>query len=103
VIILDQDQRFESFTLKIGKDTSEEALEKPEIKDKMAHGRATVYRSWNVETGDGMLFAAHEYYTKFVFSRPLNVQKITLKFFDLESKEILSDVVLYIKEVALIH
>jgi len=103
VIILGQDQRFESFTLKIGKDTSEETLEKPEIKDEMAHGRAAVYRSWNVEAGDGMLFAAHEYYTKFLFSRPFNVQKITLKFFDLESEKVSPDVAFHIKEVALIH
>jgi len=69
----------------------------------MAHGRAAVYRSWNVEAGDGMLFAAHEYYTKFLFSRPFNVQKITLKFFDLESEKVSPDVAFHIKEVALIH
>jgi hypothetical protein len=103
VIILGQNQRFESFTMKIGKDTSEEALEKPEIKHAIAHGRSAVYRSWNVEAGDGRSFAAHDYYTKFLFSRPLNVQKITLKFLNAESEKISSVVALHIKEIDLIQ
>jgi hypothetical protein len=103
VIILGQDQRFESFTMKIGKDTSEEALEKPEIKHTIAHGKSAVYRSWNVEAEDGGSFAAHDYYTKFLFSRPLNVQKITLKFLNAESEGISSAVALHIKEIALIQ
>lgn len=103
VIILGQDQRFESFTMKIGRDTSEESLEKPEIKDTIAHGRSAVYRSWNVEAKDGIFFAAYDYYTKFLFSRPLTIQKITFKFLNVEAEEVPPEVALHIKEIALIH
>jgi len=103
VVVLGQDERFESFTIKVGKDTSEETLEKIGIKDKIAHGRSAVYRSWNIEAEDGTFFTAHDYYTKFLFSRPLKVQQITFKFFDPESEEVLPDVAFHIKEIALIH
>jgi hypothetical protein len=102
VLVVGQDQRFETFTLKIGQDTSEETLEQPEVKSMIAHGRAAIYRSWNVKTADGTPFTAHEYYTKFSFSRPFQVQTITLKLFDLQSEDPLSDVTLHIKAIALL-
>jgi hypothetical protein len=101
VIIVGQDQRFETFTVKIGKDTSEETLEQRGVKSKVAHGRATIHRSWTIVNGDGVSFAAHDYYTKFFFSKPLKVQKITLKFLDPKPEEVLSEIALHIKEIAL--
>jgi hypothetical protein len=103
LIILGQEQRFESFTMKVGEDTSEERLEERGMKDQIAHGRSAIYRSWNIETGDGTSFPAHEYYTKFLFSRPLEAQKIILKFLNPNPEEQLSEIALHIKEIALLH
>jgi hypothetical protein len=103
VIILGQEQRFESFSMKAGKDTSEETLERQEVNNKILHRRAAIYRSWNVETGESLSFEAHEYYTKFLFSRPLKVQKITLKLLGVNHEDLPSDLALHIKKIVLIQ
>jgi hypothetical protein len=103
VTVFGKDQRFESFTVKLGRDTSEIFLEKPDIKVQIAHGRAALYRSWNFETDDVISVIAHDYYTKFFFLRPLRVQKITFKFLDPEPEEQISDVALHIKEIILLE
>lgn len=101
VTVFGEGQRFEFFTLKPGRDTSEAWLEHPDIKTRIAHSRATVYRSWNLEADDGTLVTAHDYYTKFSFLRPLWVQKITFKFLDPTPEEKASTVTVQIKEVYL--
>jgi hypothetical protein len=103
VTVFGKDQRFESFMLKLGRDTSETFLERPDIKAQIAHGRATLYRSWNLEAGDMTPFTVHDYYTKFFFPRPLRVQKITFKFLDPIPEEQTSNVAVHIKGVTLLE
>lgn len=103
ITVFEQQDRFQPLTMKIGIDTAEERLEERRLKPQMAHERATLYRSWNMQTEDGTLFAAHDYYTRFSFSHPIEAQKITFKFIDPAPGDRLSEVTLQIKEIVFIE
>jgi hypothetical protein len=102
VTIFDQNQRFETFTLRMGKDVADEMLERPDIRPYIAHGRAALYRSKNLDAGNGTTFAAHDYYTVLTLPRRLNVQKIVFKFLAPPSSDQPSQTTLNIKAITLI-
>jgi hypothetical protein len=101
ITVFGLDKRFESFTLKLGRDVSDENFDNHETK--ATHGRAAVYRSWNTTTGDGITFAAHDYVTRFSFHRTFNVRNVEIKFLDPASDDHLSRITLHIKEMALLQ
>lgn len=100
VVVFGKDKHFESFTLRVGKDTSEENLDQPDIKVGIAHGRAAIYRSWNViHQEEGVAFPAHDYYTKFVLSKPFEVHKIVVQFIDPAPGDTMSMMEIHIKDM----
>lgn len=102
VTIFDQKQRFETFTLRMGKDVADEMLERPDIRPYLAHGRAALYQSENLDAGNGTTFAAHDYYTVLTLPRRLNVQKIVLKLLAPAPGDHPSETTLNIKAITLI-
>jgi hypothetical protein len=103
VMIAGEGQHFETFTIKAGRDTAEERLEYWSVKDKIAHNRAAIYRSRLVDVGDGIPFAAREYYTTLLFHKPLNVQKITVKLLTAKDVNFSLNVGVHIKEMSLLE
>ncbi len=103
VIINGQEKYFETFTMKAGKDTAEETLEKKQIKDAVAHGRAAIYSSWALPNDDGTTFEAHDYYSTLFFKKPLKVRKITVKLLELNDQKLPSETRFHIKEILLMN
>lgn len=103
VLINGQEKYFETLTIKAGKDTAEETLERKNVKDVVAHGRAAIYGSWALTNDDGTTFEAHDYYTKLFFKKPMNVQKITLKLLESKGQKLPSGMTFHIKEIWLMN
>ena len=103
VIILAQDQHFESFTLKAGKDTADERFEQAAVAEQIAHGRAAIYHSWHIAAEAAPAFLAHTYYTQLWFSKPLDVQKITFRFLGVNHTSLPPEMTFQLKELALIQ
>lgn len=102
ITVSDTNQKFETFTIKAGKDTAEEVLKKPGQKQSSAHGRAELYRSYIIEAEPGETVEAHDYYTKFHLSKPLQVQKIQIKWLPLKNTDLPSDPILHIQNIFLL-
>ncbi len=97
------DQQFETFTIKAGRDTSEEMLHHPSIYPSMSHGRAALYYSRPLAAEDGTPYEAHEYYTKFRFNKPEQLQKITFKILTAKDLELPPGVTIRIGNVFLLE
>ena len=101
--IADQEQQFESFIIKAGRDTSEETLDLLYITRNIAHDRAAIYHTWSMTTEDGINFEAHDYYTKFLFSKPIYAQKISFKLLTAKDLNLPPGVRLHIKNIFLLE
>ncbi|PIE33500.1 hypothetical protein CSA56_11275 [candidate division KSB3 bacterium] len=102
-VFVEEEQGFKTFTLKAGKDTAEENLELPYINQNSKHGRASIYHSRPLEAGDGMRFEAHDYYTRYLFSRPIHIKKITLKLLTAKNLKLPPGIRVHIKEIFLLR
>ena len=102
ITISDAAQKVETFTLKAGKDTAEHVLKKPGEKQTIAHGRAEFYRSYRIDQEQGTAVEAHEYYTRFQFSKPLRIQKIQIKWLPVKDHDVSSDHILHIQNIFLL-
>jgi hypothetical protein len=103
ISILEGEQNVEIFTLRSGQDSSEESFDRPYITQSIEHGRAALYRSQRQNTEDGSIFEAHDYYTKIVFNKVLNIQKITLKLVTAQDLELPPGIRVHIKEILLLE
>jgi len=103
ITIFDKNQRFETFTLRAGKDIADEMLEHPAIRPTIAHGRAALYQSRIRDAGNGITFAAHDYYTELTLPRRLDVQKIVFKFADPAPNDHFSQIAVNFKAMVLIE
>ena len=99
----DNNQRFETFAIKAGKDTAEESLEMKNVQQERAHEKSTIYRTRLITTPDGQTIEGHDYYTRLLFSKPMNIQKISMKFFLAQDKTIPSDATFQLKGISLIE
>ena len=103
IAVFGEKHGFETFTLKTCKDTAEENLDLPYITNNNEHGRASIYHSCPLKADDGMLFEAHDYYTRFLFSQPVHVKKITLKLLTAKDLELPPGIRVHIKEMFLLE
>jgi hypothetical protein len=101
--VFGKEQGFETFTLKTGRDTAEENLDLPYIAQNNGHGRASIYHSRPMKADDGMLFEAYDYYTRFLFSRPVHAQKITVKLLTAKDLKLPPGIRVHIKEIFLLE
>ncbi|GAK59149.1 hypothetical protein U27_06125 [Candidatus Vecturithrix granuli] len=102
ITVSDPDQKFETFILKAGKDTAEKTLDTSNGNQALAHGRAELYRSHSMTTQEGISVETHDYYTKFLFSKPLHIQKMTLKWLPARDPDISAEYILHIEEILLL-
>ena len=103
VTVQTTDQHFETFTLKAGKDTAELVADHPNLKDSLAHDRAAIFRSWQLNTEDGLTYEGHDYYTILRLPRPMTLQEMKLKVFSAKGVELPSGVRIHIKEIFLLE
>ncbi|MDY0091623.1 MAG: hypothetical protein RBT80_02885 [Candidatus Vecturithrix sp.] len=102
ITLSDPEQKFETFTLKAGKDTAETTLDTFDGDQPMAHGRAELYQSHAMTTQEGISVETHDYYTKFLLSKPFHIQKITLKWLPGRDQDISDDYTLHIRDILLL-
>ena len=102
VTVSETQQQFESFVMKAGRDTSEEVLDSPYITPSIEHGRAAVFRSQLQRSDDGTPFEAHEYYSRYMFSKARKLEQISVKLLDAEDLELPPGIQLHIKEIFLL-
>ncbi|GAK54406.1 hypothetical protein U14_05691 [Candidatus Moduliflexus flocculans] len=103
VTIQTTDQHFESFTLKAGKDTAELIADHPYLKSSLAHDRATIFRSWQLKTEDGLTYEGHDYYTILRLPRPMTIQEMKLKVFSAKGVELPPGIRIHIKQMFLLE
>ncbi len=103
IIINDQQEDFETFSLKAGKDTTEVILEEDTIKNSVAHGRSAIYRSRPSKSASGTFFESHEYYTRLNFKKPVHVRNISMKLLIPKNFDLPSDFSFHIEEISLLE
>ncbi len=96
-------QQFESFVIKAGKDTSEETLISPYITSNIEQGRAAVYRTQIHNSADGTDVEAHDYYSRYIFSKARQVEQISFKLLDAGEIDLPPGIQLHIKEIFLLE
>ncbi|PID56345.1 hypothetical protein CSB45_11725 [candidate division KSB3 bacterium] len=103
VTVSETAKQFEHFVIKAGRDSAEETLDAPDMASLVEHGRAAVFRTAIQHTAAGSPFKAHDYYSRFVFSKNRAVEQISLKLLKDSEPALPADTELWIKDIFLLE
>ena len=76
----DVDGKTYQFRLLAGAHTSEWAWERPDLRDKAAHGLAPVAYTWQQRDGAAPPYPAHLYYVEFPLGRQVTLKRVDVQF-----------------------